>query len=184
MWAHHRVSSHANRFSQRWQYSPARTLWRRGAALRWSLVLIFLWFGFLKFTADEAEGIVPFAMNSALLSWAYQMLGQRGFAMALGVVELSIGMLIALRPLSARLSGTGSVGSIITYLITLSFLLSTPWRLARRLRVPVTVRYGGAISHQGRSAAGRFHLDCRGSLCRCPTAGGANNTRSVNADWT
>ncbi|MEO5658305.1 MAG: DUF417 family protein [Polaromonas sp.] len=96
------------------------------AALRWSLVLIFFWFGFLKFTAYEAEGIAPFAMNSPLLSWAYQMLGQRGFAMALGVVELSIGVLIALRPVSPQLSGIGSVGSIITYLITLSFLLSTP----------------------------------------------------------
>ena len=95
-------------------------------ALRWSLVLIFLWFGCLKFTAYEAEGIAPLAMNSPLLSWAYQMLGQRGFAMALGVVEVSIGILIALRPVSPQLSGIGSVGSIITYLITLSLLLSTP----------------------------------------------------------
>ena len=91
-------------------------------ALRWSLVLIFLWFGLLKFTAYEAEGIAPLAMNSPILSWAFQLLGQRGFAMALGVVELAIGVLIALRPVSARVSGIGSV----TYLITLSFLLSTP----------------------------------------------------------
>lgn len=96
------------------------------AALRWSLVLIFLWFGALKFTAYEAEGIAPLAMHSPLLAWAYQLLGQRGFAMALGVVEIAIGALIALRPVSARLSGIGSVGSIITYLITLSFLFSTP----------------------------------------------------------
>ena len=46
--------------------------------------------------------------------------------MALGVVEITIGVLIALRGVSPRLSGIGSVGSIITYLITLSFLLSTP----------------------------------------------------------
>ena len=97
-----------------------------GAMLRWSLVLIFFWFGFLKFTAYEAEGIAPLAMNSPLLSWAYRALGQQGFAMALGVVEISIGILIALRPVSARLSAIGSVGSIITYLVTLSFLLSTP----------------------------------------------------------
>lgn len=95
-------------------------------ALRWSLVLIFLWFGLLKFTAYEAEGIAPLAMNSPILSWAFQLLGQRGFAMALGVVELAIGVLIALRPVSARVSGIGSVASIITYVITLSFLLSTP----------------------------------------------------------
>lgn len=96
------------------------------AMLRWALVLIFCWFGFLKFTVYEAEGIAPLAMNSPLLSWAYDALGQQGFAMALGAVEISIGILIALRPVSARLSGIGSVGSIMTYLITLSFLLSTP----------------------------------------------------------
>lgn len=96
------------------------------AALRWSLVLIFLWFGFLKFTAFEAEGIAPLVKNSPLLAWAFQLLGQRGFANALGVVELAIGVLIALRPVSARWSGIGSVGSIITFVITLSFLFSTP----------------------------------------------------------
>lgn len=95
-------------------------------ALRWSLILVFLWFGFLKFSTYEAEGISLLAINSPLLSWAYQILGQRGFAMALGVVEISIGILIALRPVSPQLSSIGSVGSIITYLITLSLLLSTP----------------------------------------------------------
>lgn len=96
------------------------------AALRWSLVLIFLWFGVLKFTAYEAEGIAPFAMNSPLLSWAFQLLEQKGFAMALGIIELGVGVLMALRPFSARLSGIGSIGSIITFVITLTFLLTTP----------------------------------------------------------
>ena len=104
-----------------------RMLERYGStALRGSLVLIFLWFGLLKFTAYEAEGIAPLAMNSPLLSWAYQLLGQRGFAMGLGVVELAIGVLIALRPFSARLSGIGSLGGVITFVITLTLLLSTP----------------------------------------------------------
>lgn len=103
------------------------TLQRWGAwALRWSLVLIFFWFGMMKFTAYEAKGIAPLVMNSPLLAWAYNLLGERGFATALGVVELTIGVLIALRPFSARWSGIGSVASIITYLVTLTFLLSTP----------------------------------------------------------
>ena len=95
-------------------------------ALRYSLVLIFLWFGFLKFTAYEAEGIAPLAMNSPLLSWAFNAFGQRGFAMALGVVELAIGLLIALRVRWPFMSGIGSIGAIITFAITLTLLLSTP----------------------------------------------------------
>lgn len=97
-----------------------------GTALRAALVLIFLWFGFLKFTAYEAEGIAPLAMNSPLLSWAYGLLGQRGFATALGTIEIAIGVLIALRPVSARWSAIGSVGAIVTFAITLTLLLSTP----------------------------------------------------------
>ncbi len=97
-----------------------------GPALRWSLVLIFLWFGFMKFTAYEAKGIAPLVMHSPLLSWAYNMLGERGFATALGIVEITIGVLIALRPFSARASGIGSCAAIVTFITTLTFILSTP----------------------------------------------------------
>ena len=34
------------------------------ALLRWALVVIFLWFGGMKFTAYEAEGIAPFIAHS------------------------------------------------------------------------------------------------------------------------
>ena len=95
-------------------------------ALRWSLVLIFLWFGFLKFTAFEAKGIAPLVMHSPLLSWAYNLLGERGFSSALGIVEITIGVLIALRPLSARASGIGSCAAIVTFITTLTFILTTP----------------------------------------------------------
>lgn len=97
-----------------------------GQGLRWALVLIFLWFGFMKFTAYEAKGIAPLVMHSPLLSWAYGLLGERGFAMALGCVEIAIAVLIAMRPFSARASGIGSCASIVTYLTTLSFILTTP----------------------------------------------------------
>ena len=97
-----------------------------GAALRWALVLIFLWFGFMKFTAYEAKGIAPLVMHSPLLSWAYNLLGERGFATGLGVVEITIGVLIALRPFSARLSGIGSCAAIVTFVTTLTFILTTP----------------------------------------------------------
>jgi uncharacterized membrane protein YkgB len=94
--------------------------------LRYGLVLLFLWFGMLKFTAYEADGIAPLAMNSPLLSWAFAALGKQGLSNAIGMVELAVGVLIATRAWSAKLSAIGSVGAAITFLITLSFLLSTP----------------------------------------------------------
>lgn len=105
-----------------------------GQALRWMLVLVFLWFGFLKFTDYEAKGIAPLIMNSPLLAWAFQALGQQGISMVIGAIELAIGVLIALRPVSARWSGIGSVGAVVTFLITLSFLFSTPgvWQEGHR----------------------------------------------------
>ena len=94
--------------------------------LRYGLVVIFLWIGGLKFTVYEAKGIEPFVMNSPILSWAYQALGLTNLAHVIGVIEILIGLCIAARPFSPKISWIGSVGSIITYLITLSFMLTTP----------------------------------------------------------
>jgi reactive chlorine resistance protein C len=97
-----------------------------GAILRYGLVLTFLWFGFLKFTAFEAEGIAPLAMHSPLLGWAFEALGKQGLSNTIGVIEIAIGVLIATRAWAPRLSAIGSAGAAITFLVTLSFLFSTP----------------------------------------------------------
>ncbi len=46
--------------------------------------------------------------------------------MLLGIVEISLAILIATRPITPRLSGIGSLGAIVMFLIALSFLLTTP----------------------------------------------------------
>lgn len=94
--------------------------------LRYGLALIFVWFGFLKFTSYEAEGIAPLAMHSPLLAWAFKALGKQGFSNTIGTVEIVIGMLISLRAWSARASAVGSLGAALTFLVTLSFMFSTP----------------------------------------------------------
>ena len=40
------------------------------ALLRWALVIIFLWFGGMKFTAYEAAGIAPFIEHNPIMSWS------------------------------------------------------------------------------------------------------------------
>lgn len=91
---------------------------------RYGLVSIFLWIGCLKFTAYEAKNIEGLIANSPFFSWAYHAMGLQGASNMIGVVEISIGLLLATRPIWPKLSAIGAFGSIITYVMTLSFLLT------------------------------------------------------------
>ena len=93
---------------------------------RYGLVLVILWIGAMKFTAYEAAAIEPLVAHSPLLSWAYQLLSVQAFSNVLGVTEIAIAVMIALRPLSARVAALGSGLAVMMFLTTLSFLLSTP----------------------------------------------------------
>src|SRR5262249_36575709 len=75
---------------------------------------------------EGAEGISSFVSNSPLMSWAYKFMSIRGFSAVLGVVEVAIAILIAVRPLSARASILGSALAVGMFLTTLSFLITTP----------------------------------------------------------
>lgn len=100
---------------------------RVGAVVfRYGLALIFLWVGLLKFTAYEAKNIEPMVMASPIWAWAYQSMGLQGLSNLIGVIEIAIGALIAVRSFAPRASAIGSVGAVLTFVITLSFLLTTP----------------------------------------------------------
>ena len=93
---------------------------------RYGLVLTLLLIGVLKFTSGEAKGIQPLVAHSPLMSWLYQLFSVQGVSNLIGVIEILVALLMALRPLSARLSFIGSIGAIITFILTVSFLFSTP----------------------------------------------------------
>ncbi len=93
---------------------------------RYGLVVTLLLIGVLKFTAGEAQGIQPLVANSPLMSWLYHIFSVQGVSNLIGTIEIFLAALIALRPFSARLSFAGSIGAVITFLLTVSFLFSTP----------------------------------------------------------
>ena len=97
-----------------------------GSAVRYGLVAVVGWIGTMKFAHYEAEGIRPFVANSPLMSWAYSVLSVDGLSALLGVAEVAIAALIALRPLSARASAVGGALAVGMFATTLSFLLTTP----------------------------------------------------------
>ena len=95
-------------------------------SLRYGLVLVLLWIGGMKFTAYEAVGISGFVSNSPLMSWAYSWFSIQGFSALLGFTEIVVALLIAARPLSARVALIGSASAVGMFLTTLSFLVTTP----------------------------------------------------------
>jgi reactive chlorine resistance protein C len=58
---------------------------------------LYAWFGGMKVTAYEAQGLTGLVGNSPLLSWTYSVFSVRVFSSLLGVLELSVGALIAAR---------------------------------------------------------------------------------------
>jgi uncharacterized membrane protein YkgB len=80
----------------------------------------------MKFTGYEANGIQPLVAHSPLMGWMYHFLSVRQFSAGLGVVEVAIAILIALRPWSPKTSTVGSALAVVMFLTTLSFLFSTP----------------------------------------------------------
>lgn len=95
-------------------------------ALRWALVVVFVWFGGMKFTRYEAEGIHPFIANSPLMSWLDTSFGVQGASYVVGVLELSTAAALAIGAFNGLFSALGAAMSAGTYAITLTFFLTTP----------------------------------------------------------
>jgi uncharacterized membrane protein YkgB len=114
-------------------FDPDRTRRLAGLGngiLRYGLVALLLLWGGLKFVAFEAEAIRPLIENSPLMSWLYPLLGVRGTSALIGVVELAAALLICTRRWAPRLSALGSLIAAGTFVVTLSFLITTPGVLA------------------------------------------------------
>lgn len=108
-----------------------------------ALAIIYFWFGGMKFTAYEAQGLVPLVENSPLLSWMYDIFSVRGFSTFLGLVEITIGLLIAGRVISPKLSAVGGLLSAGLFVTTLSFMASTPGVFEPNLGFPaITIAPG------------------------------------------
>jgi len=94
--------------------------------IRYGLVLVLGWIGAMKFTAYEAEGIKTLVETSPFMSWMYKVFSFQATSNIIGVAEITAAVLIAIRPLSAKLSAVGSVLAVCTFLATLTFLFSLP----------------------------------------------------------
>lgn len=100
---------------------------RLGATfLRYGLVVAIGWIAAMKVTEYEAKGIQPLIAHSPFLSWGYRLWSVHHFTMIIGAIELTIATLIALRRWFPTASAVGSLGAVFMFLITLSFIITTP----------------------------------------------------------
>ena len=119
-------------------------------AVRFGIVVVFLWIGGLKFFAYEADGIVPFVANSPFMSFFYNHPAEYkkhmnkegelipanhqwhtenntyGFSKGLGAFLVILAIFIALHKVAPLPSMIASILIFIMTLGTLSFLITTP----------------------------------------------------------
>jgi uncharacterized membrane protein YkgB len=98
------------------------------AICRYGLALTLAWIGFGKYIKMEARVLIE---HSPLMSWVYDVFSVNTVARGLGTLEIVAALLIAARPVSARLSAIGSAMAIVLFCGTLSFLFTTPGVVSR-----------------------------------------------------
>jgi reactive chlorine resistance protein C len=113
------------------RHTPISGLAAAGSLVtRYGLVTTLVWIGALKFTDYEVQNAEPLVTASPLTSRLRKRLGARKLAWLVGVTQIALGSLIAVKPVSPRASAVGSFGAAGMMVSTLSFLTTTPeaWR--------------------------------------------------------
>jgi uncharacterized membrane protein YkgB len=94
--------------------------------LRASMVIIFLFFGYQKWFEYEARVLIPYISNGPLIFWLYPVFGIRGASWFLGVAEWLFGLLLFLGFWDKRLGILGALGSIATFIGTVTIIPFMP----------------------------------------------------------
>ncbi|KAB1228577.1 DUF417 family protein [Chryseobacterium viscerum] len=100
--------------------------------------LILLWIGIFKFTPTEAAAIKPLVENHFLTFFVYKLTSVQTVSNLIGVIEIIIALLLIFSAKFAVLKKYAGIGMIVTFLVTLSYLFTTPgmWKVVDG--VPVT----------------------------------------------
>ena len=100
--------------------------------------LILLWIGIFKFTPTEASAIKPLVENHFLTFFVYKVMSVQTVSNLIGTIEIIIALLLIFSAKFAVLKRYAGIGMIVTFLVTLSYLFTTPgmWKVVDG--VPVT----------------------------------------------
>lgn len=93
---------------------------------RYGLVIVLVWFGAMKFTHYESDGISHWVANSPAMSWVYHFMSIDAFGRLNGSVELITAVLLAAKPWYPKVSVAGGIVASLFFVTTLSFMVTTP----------------------------------------------------------
>ncbi|MGY2491335.1 DUF417 family protein [Cupriavidus sp. CP313] len=100
------------------------------ALIRWAMVAIFIWFGIQKFTSYAADAIAPLISHSPFMSWL-TVFGVIGEARVIGTIEFITAALLIIGSVSPIASALGGAMASGTFILTSSFVFSTPGIILR-----------------------------------------------------
>jgi uncharacterized membrane protein YkgB len=108
------------------EFRGSRTTAIAPLVARYGLVVVLSWFGAMKFTSYESQGISHWVANSPLLSWMYDIMSIDDFGMLNGSIELIVAALLAVKPWFPKVSVVGGIFASLFFVTTLSFMVTTP----------------------------------------------------------
>ena len=94
--------------------------------VRFSMVVIFLFFGYQKWFDYEAQVLIPYISNGPLISWMYPVFGIQGASWFLGVSEWLFGALLLLGFWNRSAGILGALGSVVTFVLTVTIIPFMP----------------------------------------------------------
>jgi uncharacterized membrane protein YkgB len=111
--------------SMAYELKSSRTTAVAALVARYGLVIVIAWFGAMKFTHYESQGISHWVANSPLLSWVYDIMSIDAFGRLNGSIELIVAALLALRPWFPKASVVGGIFAALFFVTTLTFMITT-----------------------------------------------------------
>jgi uncharacterized membrane protein YkgB len=94
--------------------------------VRASMVLVFVFFGYQKWFAYEAQALIPFISHGPLISWMYPVFGVRGASWFLGASEWLIAALLFAGFWNNKAGMLGDIGGIASMVATVTIIPFMP----------------------------------------------------------
>src|ERR1700744_4988471 len=94
--------------------------------VRWSMIIIFFFFGYQKWFWYEAQTLIPYISNGPLISWLHPVFGIQGASWFLGVAEWIICVLLLLGLWNPTLGALGALGSTVAFICPVTIIPFMP----------------------------------------------------------
>ncbi len=97
-----------------------------------SVIIVLFWIGLLKFTPPEAMAIKGYVSHSFLMNWLYSITSVQGVSNIIGIYEIVTAILLVGSFWSSKVGEIAGYLTVIIFLTTLSFLITTPgvWKFS------------------------------------------------------